>query len=441
MARCTNDVLLNKIGLNKLDKNDELSLRVRRDLPDCRKINTKNYVDIAEGANATYNKYDRPEDLFECNREGCVNSGTLTINAAAKAVTYFVRYDATEFAAGVLAFYARTGSAGTLTVSISDFSTFANADVYTVTLEADANAFKPILLDLSQTPSSVEGDGWTATENGAYIRFSYSGAQIGLSSIAIFDSLEEFELNDVVKVSCLTSVGGSYDVSLVEEACNAARYDDTITSLQFPFTGTRVTPNYWKLNPLLSRGDKATGFDITTVKKTVKSGTGTYAGYGTIVLPDLNQDVCGYITAQVADACDVTDAHLNPLSAPAPVSLTPGQFQVLDNTVLVDSSLIGQELLISYPIEVDIEEWVANPDTLNDVHVSMAWQKTTSDGIKYVDVFENVFVTSFPATITNTEATFAFTLTIGRDKDGNFYRQQRILGDSKAGYASPVAYA
>ena len=439
MARCTNDVLLNKIGLNKLDKNDELSLRVRRDLPDCRKINTKNFINIADGAGESYNKYDRPDDLFECNREGCVNTGTMKIATASKAVDYFIRYDANEFASGVLTFYVRSGTTGTVTVSLSDESTFLNSDEYTVSVSA-GGGFQPIMIDLSQVPTSVTGEGWTASENGAYLRFLTNIANFELSSIAVFDSLEEFELNDVVKISCLTSVGGSYDVSLVEEACNAARYDDTITSLQFPFTGTRVTPNYWKLNPLLSRGDKGTGFDLTTVKKTVGTGTNEFAGYGTVVLPDLNRDVCGFITAQVADACDVTDAHLNPVSAPAPVKLTPAQFQVIENTILVDSSLSGQDLLISYPIEVDIEEWVANPDTLNDVHVSLVWQKETSDHVKYVDVFENVFVTSFPATITNSEATFAFTLTVSRDKDGNFYRQQRILGDSAARYAAtPVA--
>lgn len=433
MARCTNDVLLNKIGLNKLDKNDELSLRVRRDLPDCRKINAKNYIQIAASAGESYNKYDRPDDMFECNREGCVNSGTLLIAAATKAVDYFIRHDATEFAAGILTFYTRSTAAATLTVTISDSGTFTNADVYEVAIPAtDAPLFHPVMIDLSQTPTSVVGTGWEATDAGAYIRFSSSAANFSLSSIAIFDSLEEFELNDVVKISCLTSVGGSYDVSLVEEACNAARYDDTITSLQFPFTGTRVTPNYWKLNPLLSRGENGTGFDLTTVKKTVAAGTGEYAGYGVINLPDLNTDVCGFITAQVADACDVTDAHLNPLSAPAPVGITPAQFQVLGTTVLVHGSLVNQDLLISYPIEVDIEEWVANPDTLNDVHVSLAWKRETSDGVKYVDIFENVFVTSFPAAITNTEATFAFTLTVSRDKDGNFYRQQRIMGDALA---------
>lgn len=436
MARCTNDVLLNKIGFNKLDKNDELSLRVRRDLPDCRKINAKNYFQIAEGASESYSKYDRPDDLFECNREGCVNSGTLKIATAAKAVDYFIRHDATEFAAGILTFYTRSAAAATLTVTISDSAEFTNADVYTVSIPSTtAPEFHPVMIDMSQTPTSVEGNGWEASENGAYIRFSSSGADFELSSIAIFDSLEEFELNDVVKVSCLTSVGGSYDVSLVEEACNAARYDDTITSLQFPFTGTRVTPNYWKLNPLLSRGDNGTGFDLATVKKTVIAGSGAISSYGTIVLPDLNQEVCGFITAQVADACDVTDAHLNPVSAPAPVDLNPVQFQVIGTNVLVHSSLIGQELLISYPIEVEIEEWVANPDTLNDVHVSLVWRRETSDGVKYVDIFENVFVTSFPATITNTEATFAFTLTVSRDKDGNFFRQQRILGDAAASIA------
>ena len=81
---------------------------------------------------------------------------------------------------------------------------------------------------------------------------------------------------------------------------------------------------------------------------------------------------------------------------------------------------------VAYPKEVDIEEQVANPDNLGGVHVSMSVPVEQDDGARYVYVYENVFVTSFPATITSTDAAFAFTITIVRDSEGNFFRIQKI---------------
>ena len=430
MARCNNGELLNKISMNKLTETTEVEFRVRRDLPDCRRINAKNYTAIS--GSFTYNRYKRPINRFECMRRGCINTGLLMLAEAAETVTYRAMYDATEYAAGVITLYVYPDAGvtfpATLTVELSDASNFTNSDVYEVAIasgDVTSDGFVPIAIDLSQTPTSDTGTGWTASANGVYIRFS-ADKVIGISSIAIFDSIEDFETNDVVKISCLSSVGGTYDVDMVAAVCQEAQYNDQVTSLSFPVTGTKITPNYWKLNPMMDRGTNTTGFDTITVKKTIGAD-------GIITIPDVDQDVCGFIGVQIADDCDVTESSMNLLSIPLSVTVDEGHFQVIkknDGTTDLhfSTNLAGTDVLISYPKKVDIEEFVANPDNMHETHVSMIVPRYQSDNVKYVDIYENVFVTSFPATITTDTAEFAFTITVARDADGNFFRTQRIIG-------------
>lgn len=428
MARCNNDVLLKKIGVQKLTQSTEVEFRIRKDLPDCRKIDTKNYEEVS--GTASYNKYLRPENRFECGRKGCTTSGVLQMTAINETALYKVAYDATEFANGVVTFYVYVAQANlpaTVTFKIASEKAMTNADVYTKTISAVTDdGFAPVMIDLSQAPDSTEGDGWAASQNGAYVQLS-ANKVVGYSSIAFYDSIDDFEINDVVKVSCLSTIGGTYDVEMIEAACQDSQYNDQITSLTFPVTGTQATPNYWKLNPMLERGSKDKGFKTITVEKTIEAAT----GYGRIVLPDLDSSVCGFVAVQMADSCNVTDATLRQLSAPQPITLDEGSFQVIEEdgvpVIRFAAGLAGMKVLVSYPTPVDIEEYVANPDNLGSTHVSMITTHKTDDGVEYVTIFENVFVTSFPATITNENTEFAFTLTIGRDDDGNFFRQQKIL--------------
>ena len=434
MARCNNGVLLNKIGMKTLTDQTEIDIRVRRDLPDCKRMSAKNYSAIS-GA-YTWNQFRKPVNRFECMRRGCIISGLLMMAAANETVTYHARYDAVEFSGGVITLYVYPDSAATypitLTVNISDASTFTNADSYEVTLTeamVTDDGFIPVVVDLSETPTDI-GDGWTATSAGAYIQLS-ADKIVGYSSIAIFDALEDFELLDVVKVTCLTTAGGASSLEMIEEACNESRYNDKVTQIPFEMTGTKVTPNYWKLNPMAGKGENTKGFVMTGVQKTVESHTIGSTSYGRIVLADAQQDVCGMFAIQIADDCNVTDAGMTQLSIPTPVALSERQFIVVPNTdgttdILFNSALVGTDMLISYPQEVDVEEIRVNPDMLGDTHMSIVWVKYQSDQVKIVDIFDNVFLTSFPNTITNETAEFAFTFVVARDQNGDFYREQRI---------------
>lgn len=431
--RCGNEAVLNKIGLNALSQNTEVDFRLRKDLPDCRTINTRNFVAISAGN--SYNKYKKPKNAFECDRQGCVTTGTLSMAEAAETVSFRAAWDATEFADGVVTFYVLPDASLTpadypitLTFKIGNDS-FTNADVYTVTLTedmAEADGFIPVQINLGATPTSVEGNGWEPAATGAYIQLS-ADKLAGYSSIGVYDSLDDFDLLETVTMSCLTTVGGTFDLEVVTQQCQEAKYNDDVQTLEFPVTGVQITPNFMNLFPMMRKGNRTTGYEMVNVTRTIGAD-------GKITLADVNQEVCGYITVQAADSCDV-DTYLHSSSINQ-TDIDDGHFIVdkkADGStdIVFNVSQAGQEVIVRYPRTAEIEETVANIDNLNSSQLSatIPYELKSKGGItKLLLVFDNVFITSFPITITNEENSFAFTLAIGRDSEGNFMRAQKIVG-------------
>lgn len=434
--RCNIDALIKKVGIDKLSKEIEATFSLHRNLPDCRKIDTRKYVATDETGTLTYNSLKKPVNRFECLRKGCVNSGLLMMNTASKTVTFKAQWDGTEYAAGAVAFYVYAGNLAssdfplTLTFSISDVQAMTNADVYTRTIqyaEITEDGFIPIVIDLSTTPDDTEGTGW-APGAVSYIQFS-TNKIVGYSSISVYDSIDVFESNDVVKVGCLSTLGGSFDVNAITSTCLNAGYDDTVDSFNYTVEGTTVTPNYWKLNPMIGKGTETEGFEIVTQKKTVIAAT----GYGKIVLSDLYQDECGYVTVQKAEECNITDSFFKQLSVPTLVTLAEDQFQVIKNSdgtteLYFNTSAVDTEVLVSYPRMADVEEEIMTAENIGDVRARMTIPVDTTDGVRYMYIFDNVLITSFPFTINNSgETTFSFTISIQRDEDGVFVRRRRIV--------------
>lgn len=428
MARCSNDELLKKIAQKKYESNDEISLSVRRKLPDCRKINTKNVV----SGTVAYNRYDRPENRFECAADGCSTTGTATVTGSGE---WFMNADATEFAAGVLTFYVKASTLPlALTVTIGDAQALTAADVYNVTLtEAmkGADGFIPVVIDLSQTPTSQVGGGWVASANGAYIRIAgEETASFGVSTISAMDSLSDFATNATVKIACISSAGGSYDISTIEQTCRKAELDDSISQLSFPISGRLLTPNYYLLNPMFGKGSETDGFKLNTVKKTVASYTYGEATYGRVVIADAHETECRFWAAQIADACNAFEGQLEELVIPQIVNLDEGHFQVIREggsvSVIFNANLVGKEVLISYPQAAEIEEFVMDTDNLNGVETSMTVPYHFDGGVEELHVYDNVLVTSFPFSISNADQEVSFTITILK-VDGKFFRIQRFI--------------
>lgn len=429
MGRCKNETLLRKINIPKLTKeHSEVSFTILHDLDNCRRINTK---DQLLEDNGTYNKYLVPKNRFECLGEGCVNTGTFLIaaDAATKEVEYYAKFDMTEVASGAITFYVYDANkaARTLTVLIGEAQGLANADQYSVSIAAtdyDEDGFAPVIIDLSQTPTDV-GNGWTPNEIGAYIKISASDA-FGVSSISLFESMEDFATIDVVKVGCLSSVGGTLDPSLIESACNKAKYNDQMGGLSFNVTGRNATPNYWKLNPMAGKGKAAKGFIIATVEKTIGQDN-------TVTLADLYQDECRFISVQLKNACDAWETELTQIFAPVGMTnLAPDHYQVIKQAdgstkLKFAAGLAGQDILVSYPREADVDETVVNTDFLNSTHVSMAVPVCEEGRVMRMLVFNNVYITSFPYSLSENDTDFSFSINIQPDRGGDYFHNYKIL--------------
>ncbi|MBL1227992.1 hypothetical protein IW492_01950 [Enterococcus sp. BWB1-3] len=438
MTRCTNDTLISKIGMKTLDKLVEVDFAVLADIDSCVKVNTKNYIDYT-GTSATFNTYNVPEDMFNCLAEGCKNSGTLTVTNGVGAVSgasFAVAADATEFVAGVITHYVHVPAAGTyeLALTVSDIADKGqtNADVYQKTIIAAAEGFYPVVVDLSKLPEEQKGTGWSATESGIIVHIEATPEEtvlstIGFSSIYVYNSIEDFEVNDVVKIGCLDEFTGDLTVDPVEASCFGGGYDATSIAIERTLTGKSVSANYWKLNPLMSKGSQTTGWLIQTTEKTVAETVIDGVSYGSIQLPDMNMEECAFTTAAMADSCNITDALLSRVNTPVVVDINEKQFIVLEaGKILFHSSLIGKELVVSYPKKVDVEHFVGNEDSLDSRRVRMSFTQEQTDGVKQNYVYNNVLITSFPGTVNKEETTFSFTISVQRDKNGNFFEMYRV---------------
>lgn len=435
MSRCSNDAILAKITQKKLDDRDEISFSVRRKLPDCRKINAKNVI----SGTVTYNRYKKPVNRFECLPDGCSTSGTVSVGADSTPL-YYAEFDATEFAAGVITAYVIPASyPANLVVTIGDAQNLANADVYKVALTADmamADGFVPVAIDLSKNASSTVGSGWTASANGAYISIKVTdnaetpaGIAFELSSISILDSIEDFETNATVKVACISSAGGSYDISTIDRACAESELDDSIRSLSFPITAKLITPNHYLLSPMYTKGTSSEGFELATVKKTVEAYTYNGQSYGRVFLTDAHETECRFWAVQFADSCDPFESQLAELSLPTIVDIDEGHYQIVrsngDASVVFNSALVGKEVLISYPQKREISEIIMSTDNLNGVETSMTVPYQYGN-VKELHVYDNVLVTGFPFAISNSDQDVSFSITITKE-DGKFFRIQRFI--------------
>lgn len=444
MARCKNAELLHKLDVPKIQDWLEVTFSLISDVTNCTTINTRDYV--TANALDRYAMYDRPENRYDCDGGVCTTTGTLYIKTGTSGTdaVFYKNFDATQYASGVMTMYiyeSTIASGDKAVVTISDTSSFANADVYEVTLgSVGDDGYAPVLIDFTATPTSTEGTGWAASTSGAYVKVevknSSTNKEFGVSTITFYKSLYELAMSNIVKIGCLSEVGGTFDVGALEETCISGGYDESSLSggIDRTITGKKMTSNYWMLNPLAGMdrfaGDETstTGYRVETVKKTVDAN-------GQVEIADMNYAVCDFIGAQVDDKCvtPVSDL-LYRIMSPVPVTLAYDQYQVLYDdetgvaTFYFNENLKGKDVLITYPQKVELKERiVGNNENLNEVRVKMSYPWIYPDGTEEIHTFNNVYITSFPASITSDEGEFSFTINIRKDADGNWFTVQRVL--------------
>ena len=435
MAKCKNEKFMSTVGSSKLNKNVEVDFDVQRNLPDCQKVNAGRYIST-EATNPRFDRFKIPKNQFECMQGSCVNSGTLMNEG--KDTVYKFKLDATEFAAGVLTFYA-LGTSGDAEVTISDSASFTNADKYTVAL-SDMNhgddGFSAVVVDFTQQPTDV-GTGWSGEGDAIFVKIKVASAQ-GISTIALFEDMDDFAISTHVIAKCLSGIDGSWDLDVAEETCfKKGQFD--ITDLQgiektVSFRG--ITPNYWRMMPMYKKGNLTKAWDKETVEMTVQALSGT--DYGHVTLDDIDQNECGFVSIQVLYDCresqNVSDALLYRLAIPSRVDVDEDHYQLVDNNgstmILFNKTHVGKDVLISYPKVVDvIDSFDITDEDVNEVRTRMSYVRCYTDGTKYRFVFDNVLITSFPDAVSDEDdAEGEFTVNIQRDANGRFGYAYRIVG-------------
>lgn len=455
MNKCNlNRVVAQKVGYNKVEKTQEVDFNLSTDIDACVKINTKNYI-AYEGATApVYSRLAVPQDMINvCAVKGCKNTGTLIISTKNEgsesnythtaSATFAKATNAVLISAGIVYFYVDFPKAGTYTVelTIGDIkdTELTNGDKYTQKVTVTSEGYKPISFDLSVAPSEDVGTGWNPTTSGITMQIDVTSADsteagymVGLSSISIFEDVEDLATNEVVKLGCMTGIEGDDTIDAMEEQCLGAQYDTSTTSVERTITASTWTPNVMMLNPLIHRTEVTEGFYIATVEMTVEQDAEN-ENYGSIQLADSYDEVCGFIYSSIADSCNINDSILTRINNPNLMNLDERQFQVINSflnpTVDVEGSklyfnkaLVGKTVIISYPRAVEVEEFIATEAGINERRAQMSYTKKQSDGVVEVHVYDNVLITSFPQTINNSDSEFSFTISVQRDKNGNFFR-------------------
>lgn len=455
MNKCNlNRVVAQKVGYNKVEKTQEVDFNLSTDIDACVKINTKNYIAYEGETAPVYSRLAVPQDMINvCAVKGCKNTGTLIISTKNEgsdsnythtaSATFTKATNAVLISAGIVYFYVDFPKAGTYTVAltIGDIkdSELTNGDKYTQEVTVTSEGYKPISFDLSIAPSEDVGTGWNPTTSGITMQIDVStkdttetGYMVGLSSVSIFEDVEDLATNEVVKLGCMTGIEGDDTIDAMEEQCLGAQYDTSTTSVERTITASTWTPNVMMLNPLIHRTEVTEGFYIATVEMTVEQDAEN-ENYGSVQLADSYDEVCGFIYSSIADSCNINDSILTRINNPNLMNLDERQFQVINSflnpTVDVEGSklyfnkaLVGKTVIISYPRAVEVEEFIATEAGINERRAQMSYTKKQSDGVVEVHVYDNVLITSFPQTINNSDSDFSFTISVQRDKNGNFFR-------------------
>lgn len=453
MARCNTNQLIKKVTSGVINPQKmEIDFAVLNDTNSCMDVITSNYMSLLNTTVSDYDPLSKPEDVFNCMTEGCFNTGTLYLTGSeenAIGAKFRIPYESEEYYAGVSTFYVYLPKSGSFDViyQIGDVSDpgLVNSDSYVKTITATEPGYYSVVIDFSEPPTTVNGTGWQENEDGAIVQIaiqdqgSTPGNTItyGISSIYMYGSMEEFQANDTVKLGCVTGVDGDITFDLIDDTCWKSVIDQGSITYEKTITATAMTPNAWKLSPLIGRGESTTSWFPRNITRKIQ-GTETIDGinYGYIQIQDYYLDECAFLTVALEEECNASDAMFNRLTTPNPVRLNKRQMIVLDGTttkesdagkILFNEALIGKTVLVSYPQEQEVEEFTASKDNIDERRTRMMYIECMEDGTETKHEFPNTIVLTLPTAISSTEITTrTFTIRIMPDSNGVYEKIQTV---------------
>lgn len=453
MTKCdTSAFTLNYERMAKIKDQDVIYVSVTEDLNSCAKIDTRKIEEGADGANVTnltgalYNAANVPQDEFGCSANKCANTGTyqggVTTAATSVVIGNFRKtMDGSLYGAGILTAYVLLPDGDhKVSVDIADYTESGwdnyNTVDYTVhaTKGGTASALYPVLFDLADLGTAT-GTGWSAGTVGVKLRVTIDGAnlkandRVGVSSFAFYEGLEDLEINKMIGLSCVNTLGDTLTYDVVEAGCSYSEYNTTTQTITFSATVNNWTHNFNYLIPNWHTTDETEAGIPRVVTRTVIAGTGELAGYGVIQLSDMVEGECDGIIVQTP-GCANNSSELDRISSPIPVPFSEGdsdKFQVLSTSYNGDSSLgmilvgqqwIGQDLNVIYRQrqEAEVSE-ITNEFREFKCNILAPFRK--KDGTTEWHKYENAFITTTGDNISRTDdSTREVQFTIAANENG-----------------------
>lgn len=385
--RCESEAFIVKTSQpGKLKDQDSILVNVLDQLTSCARIVTRNINKDLTGMDpltSIYNASNVPSDVFGCSKNKCYNTGTFQGPVTAEGAgdgneviigDFSQLFDASLYGGGVLTAYVLLPEGDhRVSLEIADYTEAAWQNSNTIertvhaTQSGEGSYLYPVAFYLGDL-SNIKGTGWTANSVGAKIRVHIDGANlkasteaapvlVGVSSFAFYESNEDLKISNTIIFKCLNTFGDNQSFDIVESQCSQTEYNTSAGQITFSLTANQYTPNYRYLNPTYYDDPETTEKGLPhTITRMVKAGTGELEGYGVIQVSDIEEGSCASTYVQTP-GCANNSTTLSRVSAPIPILLDPGDYQVLTKDYngvesmgifLVDKQWIGQELNIIY---------------------------------------------------------------------------------------------
>lgn len=459
MANCKSsgfNIPLEQMG--KLKDQDIVFVSVTEQLSSCaridaRTIDTAGVSNLADGY--AYNAANVPRDEFGCSKNKCANTGTFQgeVQTAGENVIigdFRKTMDANLYLFGLVTGYVMLPDGDhTVTLDIAAYteSGWDNYSSSTYVVHArngnNGSANYPVVFDLTQI-ASTQGTGWTGGMVGTKLRVTIDGKnlkandRVGLSSLAFWESSEDLEVNKVIALGCINTIGSSQSFDVIEGQCAESEYNTNSGTETVSFTINKWSKNFEWLNPAWHTSEEETFGIPYVVTRKVIAGTGDLEGWGVIQLSDMDMTTCGFVYINTP-GCVNSSTELTRISSPIPIKFTTAdgnKFQVLTTsfngienmgTILVHKDWVGSELNVIYRQLRTAEVSYVNNE-FRDFNVNILVPYRQKDKTIIWHYYENAFMTVDNWNISRTDdTTREVSFTVATDENGVKYKIIREL--------------
>lgn len=390
-----------------------------------------------------YDKTYLPQgNVIGCLEADCSLSGTFytTATGTDTQFVYEANVDATNIneldfyvylpANGTYNFSSNLANYGTTNIGTAD----GNAYLWTVTANNGAGLY-PVVLDLTQ-PAFMTGAGYTPSTQGFVLAITYNnsvaGQLLGISSLTVRESVDDLKCETKVVAKCLSGLEISPEVTYTESVCYGKKATDLTVSGSF--TAKMLENKFFSIyNGVITEDGEF--YTIKSINDVVITST-TVNGqtYGQIDLSDFTGDKCAD-TELILNICVdgqkgkrmnklcIQDFSQSDLSTEDYIILSTENGDSRDGQIIVDSSLIGTSVCISYPV-LEAGTQFSFTDEVTDDVVSALFLDLTNAGKKYTIEIPRMHITTMPLSLTsdNSEPEIQISFTTSKDDDNKFFK-------------------